>query len=78
MSNQILMESKRYLGLLLGWGRVYSDDWWVAKLSGEPVLTDFIEDYTNNFTIHAGAGSSTYLLPIDKRSKPAPTPLWDF
>ena len=66
------MESKRYLGLLLGWRRVYSDDWWVAQLSGEPLPTDFIEDYTNNFTIHVGAGSSTYLLPIDKRSKPPP------
>jgi hypothetical protein len=72
------MESKRYLGLLLWWGRVYSDDWCVAKLSGEPIPTEFIEDYTNNFTIHVGAGSSTYLLPIDKRSNPSPTPLWDF
>jgi hypothetical protein len=76
--NKILIESKRYLGLLLGWGRVYRYLGCLLEIVGEPAATDFIEDYTNNFTIHVGAGSSTYLLPIDKRSKPAPTPLWDF
>jgi len=34
--------------LLVGWGRVYKDDLWVARFIGEPAHTDFIEYFSMN------------------------------
>ncbi len=62
---------------MVGWGRVYQDDLWVAKSIGEPAPTGFIQYLSGNFMQHftslVGAGSPKFLTPIDKLSKPAPS-----
>ena len=65
------MKFKGWLGLLVGWGRVYRYLECQLEIVGELAPTGFLEDFTKNLTIYVGGSRlifATHRQTIETRS----------